>query len=63
MRTVKYVHWQDNGAWFGYLVTFPDYWTQGETLDGLKGNLRDIYSDLSSGKVPGAREVGEMEVP
>jgi predicted RNase H-like HicB family nuclease len=24
----------------------PDYWTQGETLEELEENLRDLYRDL-----------------
>ena len=32
MKTVKFVHWEVEGAWLGYLQEFPDYWTQGDTL-------------------------------
>lgn len=64
MQTVKYVHWQEAAdAWFGYLQDFPDYWTQGETLDDLLDHLRDLYADLSGGHVPGARKVGELAIP
>lgn len=27
----KYVYWQDDDMWLGYLQEYPDYWTQGET--------------------------------
>ena len=63
MRTVKYVHWQDSGSWFGYLADYPDYWTQGETIEDLLEHLRDLYADLSSGQILGARQVGELVVP
>ncbi len=33
MKVVKMVFWEDDGAWLGYLQDYPDYWTQGETLD------------------------------
>jgi len=46
--TVKMVYWQDNRFWLGYLEEYPDYMTQGETLDELKDNLRDLYEDLSA---------------
>ena len=52
MRTVKFVYWEDNGSWLGYLVDFPDYWTQGETLDDLKEHIRDLHSDLTGGDLP-----------
>jgi len=48
--------------WIGYLEEFPDYWTQGETLEELKENLKDLWKDLTSGAIPYARRVGELEV-
>ena len=58
MRTVKYLHWQEDDAWLGYLEDYPDYWTQGETLDDLIEHLKDVYADMSSGHIPGARKAG-----
>lgn len=55
MATVKYVHWEEGGAWLGYLQDYPDYWTQGETLDDLIDNLNDLSLDLSGGRTPCAR--------
>jgi hypothetical protein len=43
-RTVKYVYWQEDGAWLGYLAEYPDYMTQGESLAELQENLKDIHS-------------------
>jgi hypothetical protein len=63
MTTVNFVHWQEDGAWLGYLQEYPDYWTQGETLDDLKEHLIDLYRDLSAGHVPGARKVEELVIP
>jgi predicted RNase H-like HicB family nuclease len=57
MKTKKYVYWQDENLWIGYLVEFPDYMTQGETLDELKENLKDIYHELRSGHIPCVRRV------
>jgi predicted RNase H-like HicB family nuclease len=62
MNTTKYVYWQDNKVWLGYLEEFPDYMTQGDSLDELKENLRDIYFELSSGNIPCVRKVDELEV-
>jgi hypothetical protein len=63
MQTVKIVYWQDDDAWLGYLQDYPDYRTQGETLDDLKEHLRDLYADLTSGVIPGVRKVEELTVP
>ncbi len=62
MQTVKYIHWQDGDSWLGYLEDYPDYWTQGESLDDLLDHLRDLYDDLTGGQIPEARKVGELVV-
>lgn len=62
MQTVKIVVWEEDGAWLGYLQDYPDYWTQGETLDDLKEHLKDLYHDASSGAIPGIRRVEELVV-
>lgn len=62
MQTVKYVSWEEDGVWLGYLQDYPDYWTQGETLDDLKEHLRDLHHDLSGGHLLGIRKVDELVV-
>lgn len=47
MQTVEYVYWQYDDAWLGCLEEYPDYWTQGDTLDDLLEHLKDIYLDVS----------------
>ena len=63
MNTVKFVHWQDGDVVLGYLLDFPDYWTQGESLSDLKLHLVDLYKDITSGELPGIRKVDELVVP
>lgn len=62
MTTARYVHWQDNGMWLGYLEEFSDYMTQGESVAELEENLRDLYRDLTSGEIPGIRKIAELFV-
>jgi predicted RNase H-like HicB family nuclease len=62
MTTLNYVYWQEEDAWLGYLEEFPDYWTQGESLDDLVEHLKELYLDLSSGEIPGIRRVGELTI-
>jgi predicted RNase H-like HicB family nuclease len=62
MNTARYVHWQNEGTWLGYFEDFPDYLTQGETMEELQENLRDLYHDLTSNEIPGIRKVGQMTV-
>jgi len=60
MQTVKFVYWQEDGAWLGYLQEYPDYWTQGETFDDLQEHLKDLYKEISEEAIPGIRKVGEL---
>jgi len=53
MSTIRYVYWQDGDMWLEYLEEFPDYMTQGETLEELQENLRDIRADLIDGALCG----------
>jgi hypothetical protein len=62
METVKYVYYQEDDMWVGWLEEYPDYRSQGRTLDELKENLKDIYGDLNSGKIPYVRKYGELVV-
>ena len=58
----KYIYWQEDNMWIGYLEEYPDYWTQGETEDELQDNLIDIYRELTSGTIPNVRRIAELEV-
>jgi predicted RNase H-like HicB family nuclease len=62
MRSTRYVYWQDRDIWLGYLEEYPDYMTQGETLEELQANLRDIYQELTSGAIPGVRRVADLQI-
>jgi len=47
MHRVNIVYWEEDGTWIGYLQEYPDYWTQGETLDDLQEHLKDLYQDMT----------------
>ena len=57
MTTQKYVYWQEEDMWLGYLEEYPDYWTQGESVEELQENLKDIFQELTSGNIPCVRRV------
>ncbi len=52
----------DNDMWIGYWQEFPDYMTQGKTLEELQMNLKDIHQDLTSGSIPCVRHVGKWKL-
>jgi hypothetical protein len=58
----RYVFWKDGDMWLGYLERYPDYWTQGETQEELRENLKDLYGDLTGGHIPCVREAAVLEI-
>ena len=58
----KFIYWQENDFWIGYFEEYPEYRTQGLTLDELKENLKDIYNDIVSGKVENIKRVGVLDI-
>ena len=62
METLNFIYWKNDQWWIGYLEEFPDYQTQGASLDELKESLKDLYKDLSSGEIPGIRKLAKLEV-
>jgi len=62
MERMKYIYWQDEGMWLGYLEEYPDYMTQGESIEELEENLKDIFKELAGGHIPCVRKVAELQV-
>ena len=44
----SFTYWKDGDHFIGHLDDYPDYETQGESLDDLKEHLLDLENDLSS---------------
>jgi len=60
--TKKFTYWKDGDIWVGYIDEFPDYLTQGESIDELKDNLKDIFTEVTGGKIPYVRHTGDLEI-
>jgi len=60
MEKKRFVYYEEDQMLVGWLEEFPDYRTQGETLEALRENLKDIYGELTSGRIPAAHRVGEL---
>ena len=59
----QFTFWKErDGRYLGYLNDYPDHWTQGESLEDLKEQLKDLYHTSSSEEIPGIRRVEELEV-
>lgn len=62
MKNVGFTYWQDGNDWIGYLDEFPDYQTQGTSLEDLKEHLADLHKDLTSGAIPNVRRHAQLEL-
>jgi hypothetical protein len=62
MASAGFTYWQDQEVWLGYLDEYPDYMTQGTSLDDLKEHLLDLFKELSSGNIPNVRQHSELEL-
>ena len=55
--------YKNKNEWFiGHIQEYPDYESQGETLDELTENLIEIYTDIRNGMVPEAEPCQLLEV-
>ena len=62
MASIGFTYWQDEEMWLGYLDEYPDYMTQGTSLDDLKEHLLDLYNDFTSGVIPNVRQHSKLEL-
>ena len=62
MKALSFTYWQDGEDWIGHLDEFPDYSTQGSSLDDLKAHLLDLYRELTSGDIPNVRRHAVLEL-
>ena len=60
--TKKFIYYQEDDMFIGWLEEYPDYKTQGESLKELVDNLKDIYNELTGGSIPNVHKVGELQV-
>ena len=58
---IRYIYWEEDGTWLGYVEEFPDYWTQGASQEDLQEHLKNLYKDLTSGEVPNIRRVAHSK--
>ncbi len=55
MQELEFTYYKGDKYFVGWMEDYPDYWTQGETLDELKENLRDILTDINLDLIPFVR--------
>ena len=62
MKKIKLTYWQEDQYWLGYANDYPEYVTQGLTLEELVENIKDIYNDVEKELIPGKRMEMELEL-
>jgi len=44
---LSYTYWTaKEGGYIGYLNQYPDYWTQGDSIEELENMLTSLYDDI-----------------
>jgi hypothetical protein len=62
MATSRFIYYEEEGLLVGWLEEYPDYRTQGETMEELRDNLLELYKELGSGQIPCVHKVGELSI-
>ena len=45
---LSYTYWEaPEGGYIGFLNQYPDYWTQGDSIDELEKMLTSLYGDIT----------------
>jgi hypothetical protein len=57
-----YTYWKDDGWFVGYLDEYPDYTTQGETIEEFEKMLFSLYKDITSSEFSFVRRHGKLRV-
>ena len=60
--SIPFTYWKDGDYYIGHLNQFPDYETQGLSIEELKENLLDIYDDIQSDEIPYVKQVAELVI-
>ena len=59
---INIVYKEKKGWFVGHIQEYPDYESQGKTLEELRRNLIEIYNDIHKGLVPDAEPFQILEV-
>jgi predicted RNase H-like HicB family nuclease len=58
---INIVYQEKNGWFVGHIQEYPDYVSQGETLEEFRDNLIEIYEDIRKGLAPDAEPFRILE--
>ena len=58
---INILYREEEGWFVGHIQEYPDYESQGKTLEELRSNLVEILDDIRKGLVPDARPFQILE--
>jgi hypothetical protein len=59
---LSYTYWKDDGWYVGHLDDYPDYTTQGETIEEFEDMLRSLYEDIQTFDFPFVQHHGKLKI-
>jgi predicted RNase H-like HicB family nuclease len=59
---LHYTYWKDDGWYVGHLDDYPDYNTQGKTLEEFEDMLRSLYEDIKTYDFSFVRHHGTLKI-
>ena len=59
---INIVYKEEKGWFVGHIQEYPDYESQGKTLEELRNNLIEIHDDIRKGLVPDTEPSQILEV-
>ncbi len=59
---INIIYKKEKEWYVGHIQEYPDYESQGKTLEELKNNLIEIANDIKEGLVPDAEPFSILEV-
>ncbi|NLX12739.1 MAG: type II toxin-antitoxin system HicB family antitoxin [Phycisphaerales bacterium] len=64
MKTkLKMIYWKGGKFWVGELVEHPEIMTQGETLEELEENMKEVYLMMTKEDGPEDRAIKNIRHP
>ena len=61
-KSITMLYWKGEKFWLGKLLEYPEIMTQGETLEELEENMRDVYKLMVMEDVPENYQTKEITV-
>jgi predicted RNase H-like HicB family nuclease len=59
---LNYYYWKEDNFYLGYISEYPQYPTQGESIEDLENGLREIYGWIKDGTLKIKERKGILKI-